>query len=195
MLCDWVHNSWIAFCTSGKHTRTEKAPFKRESSNNNQPQTTPQNKQQQTTTTNNNSGKLFSFLFIYLSRETLTNASLHSITDIKVRNNFCNCWLFLPNSPSSNTKIRKMMRWRNNTTTQKKTTQVATMVSGIIFSCSIIKIKTHTLTCVWKQKKKRYVPLFLLLIVVLLSHVVSKPPKSPINTTRHNKTQKATKQR
>ena len=88
---------------------------------------------------------------------------------------------------------------RNNATTQQrnntKKTQAATMVSGIIFSCSIIKIKTHTLTCVWQQKKKRYVPLFLLLIVVSLSHVVSKRPKLPINTTRHNKAQKTTKQR
>jgi len=149
---------------------------------------TNNNKQQQ----QNNNGKLFSFWFTYLCRETLMIVSLHSIIGIKVSYDFCNCWLFLPNSPSSNTKICETTRRCNNTKKTTKTAKDGKLNPFFLLYLSKLKL-THSLVC--GSKRKRYVPLFLLLIVVSLSHVVSKPPKSPINTTRHHKTQKTTKQR
>ena len=81
----------------------------------------------QTTTHKTNNSKqqqwwvVFSFLFIYLCRETLMIVSLYSIKDGKVSYNFCNCWLSIQNSPCCwNPKIRQTTRWHNNTNKQHK---------------------------------------------------------------------------
>jgi len=96
------------------------------------------------------------------------------------------------------TLLLKPKNLPNDAMTQQheQTTQTATMVSSTTVSLSIYPIcNSPNHFCVAAKEKKVCVPLFLLLIVVSVSHVVSKRPKLPIDSTRHHKTQKTTKQR
>ena len=168
-----------------KHTPEKKAALERESWHNNQQQTTTQNKQQQTTTM----VSLFSFLLLYLSKGMLMNSTLHSTINKEVRNDFWICWLFLPNSPSWNPKIRQTMRRRKNT---KKTSQTAKDGKFCLFLNVFIKIKTHPIISVWQQKKKGMCGCFccwLLFRSLTLSQNIQNRQLTQLDTTKHKKQQ------
>ena len=192
MLCDRVHNCWIAFCTSGKHTGTEKAAFKRESSNNKQQHKTNNNKQQQQTTT---VVSCF-FFFVYLSMKRDTNECLSTQHHwYKGKKQF----LQLLVVPSKLTFLKHKNSQNDATTRQrKKHHKQQKMVSFSCFSMYSSKSKlTHLFLCGSKRKKGKYdcFCCWLLFRSLTWSQNVQNRQSTQRDTTKHKKQQNRGKNR